>query len=373
MARRRIRLLAAMAALALAPAACGDDDGDGDDGASATTQPEAGATTGGGFPAERCTANRQAGKVLFLTSFDYAAAASIIDVVVAEEMGWFDAVCLDVELQPGFSSDNVAVVGAGRAQMTSLGSFSEVVVANGKDADLVAVAVEGKTSVEELLVEDGRGVTALRDLTGRTIGIKGAIPFSIRAMLARAGVDEASLSQVEVGFNPAVLFETDIDALPVYKSNEPRQLDAAGYAGRYRVFDPADEDIPASFAVYTTSRSFADDHPTAVADFLRAALRGFEWAEEHPAEAVQLTLGRSDPKLFFSPEGETFRWATESELVRESTPPGHVVGAIDPERLAAEVDALVELGVIADAVPAEAYDGRFLQEISDGGKLVWYE
>jgi NitT/TauT family transport system substrate-binding protein len=371
MARRRIRLLAAMAALALAAAACGDDDGD--DGAAATSQPGSGSAAGGGFPAERCTANREAGKVLFLTSFDYAAAASIIDVVVAEEMGWFDAVCLDVELQPGFSSDNVAVVGAGRAQMTSLGSFSEVVVANGKDADLVAVAVEGKTSVEELLVEEGRGVSALRDLAGRTIGIKGAIPFSIRAMLARAGVDEASLSQVEVGFNPAVLFETDIDALPVYKSNEPRQLDAAGYGGKYRAFDPADEEIPASFAVYTTSRSFADDHPTAVADFLRAALRGFEWAEEHSSEAVQLTLGRSDPKLFFSPEGEAFRWATESKLVRGSTPAGQVVGAIDPDRLAAEVDALVELGVIADAVASEAYDGRFVEEVSDAGELVWYE
>jgi NitT/TauT family transport system substrate-binding protein len=313
--------------------------------------------------------------VLFLTSFDYAAAASIIDVVVAEEKGWFDAVCLDVELQPGFSSDNVAVVAAGRAQITSLGSFSEVVVANGKDADLVAVAVEGKTSVEELLVEEGKGISALTDLDGRAVGIKGAIPFSIRAMLARAGVDEASLRQVEVGFNPAVLFETDIEALPVYKSNEPRQLDAAGYAGKYRSFDPRDEDIPASFAVFTTSRAFADEHPTAVADFLRAALRGFEWAEDNAEEAVRLTLARADPKLFFSPEGETFRWATESRLVRDTTPSGQVVGAIDPEGLEAEVDALVELGVVpeGDADASAAYDGRFVEEVSDGSELVWYE
>ena len=49
----------------------------------------------------------------------------------------------------------------------------------------------------------------------------------------------------------------------------PGQLDAQGYAGKYDVYDPKDAKIPASFAVFTTSKKFADAHPTAVADFLR--------------------------------------------------------------------------------------------------------
>ena len=105
----------------------------------ATTAASSGGTAGG-FPADRCDANRKAGKILFLTSFDYAAAASITDVVAAKEKGYFDAVCLDVTLQAGFSTDNVALVASNKAQMTSLGSFSEVAVANNSDANLVAVA-----------------------------------------------------------------------------------------------------------------------------------------------------------------------------------------------------------------------------------------
>ncbi|MGE3361807.1 MAG: ABC transporter substrate-binding protein, partial [Acidimicrobiia bacterium] len=319
---RRPAVAAAAVVLALAAAACGGDDSSSSTttaAATATSGAEGSATTGAGatagFPAERCAQNEAAGTITFLTSFDYAAAASIIDVVAAEDQGYFEAMCLDVKLQPGFSSTNVAAVSANTAQMTSLGSFSEVAVANAQGAELVAVAVEGHTSVEELLVKNEAAITDLKQLEGKKMGIKGAIPYSLRALLAKAGVDETKITQIEVDFNPVVLFETDIVALPVYKSNEPGQLDANGYAGQYTAFDPRDEDIPASFAVFTTSKSFAEEHPTAVADFLRASLKGFEYANANPAEAVAASLERTDQNLFLSEAGETFRWDTERELV----------------------------------------------------------
>lgn len=365
-------------AVALVAAACGDDGEGATVGGGATTEAGGEAVTAAGeaegFPEERCQANRDAGEIVFVTSFDYSAAASIIDVVVADEQGFFQDVCLDVELQSGFSTANVPLLAAGQAQITSLGSFSEVAVANAEGADIVAIAVEGKTSIEELLVEEGTGIAALTDLEGRRMGIKGAIPYSVRAMLAAAGVDESTLQQIEVGFNPVVLFETDIDALPVYKSNEPAQLDAAGYAGRYQVYDPRDVDVPASFAVYATSRSFAEDHPTAVADFLRAALHGFAWAVENPEQAVAATLERSDPQLFFQPEGEAFRWATESELVLSTTPEGEPVGAVDLDLLTEEVDFLIELGVVGEGevdVPSSS-DPSFVEEVTEDGQVVWY-
>jgi NitT/TauT family transport system substrate-binding protein len=266
-------------------------------------------------------------------------------------------------------------VAAGQAQMTSLGSFSEVVVANAADADLVAVAIEGQTSVEALLVENTANISRLTDLKGRKMGIKGGIPYSIRAMLAKAGVEESTLTQIEVDFNPVLLFETEIEALPVYKSNEPGQLDAQGYAGKYQTFDPAEQEVPSTFAVFTTSAAFAKEHPTAVADFLRATLKGFEWAEANPEEAVKASLAKSDPNLFFSPEGEAFRWKTELQLVRSSTPAGSAVGTIDPARLEAEVDNLVQLGVIPkDKASIEgAYDTSFMAQITDGDRLVWFE
>lgn len=380
--RRTIGLLGAALALALTATACGGDD---DEGSSATTTAAGtaapggtgeGSTSGPGttFPPERCEKNRSAGTINFLTSFDYAAAASIVDVVAAEEQGYFAALCLDVKLQPGFSSANVATVSAGAAQMTSLGSFSEVAVANAQGAGLVAVAVEGHTAIDELLVENDAGITELGQLEGKAIGIKGAIPYSVRAMLAKHGVDESTITQIEVDFNPVVLFETDIVALPAYKSNEPGQLDAKGYAGRYTAFDPQDDDIPGSFAVFTTSKEFATEHPTAVADFVRASLKGFEWAAANPDAAVAASVARTDPSLYLSPEGETFRWKTELALVQSNTPDGEPVGAIDVEGLEAELAMLESLGVVeaGEVDVASSIDTSFMDDITENGKLIWF-
>lgn len=377
--RRTTGVLGALVALGLTAAACGGDDG----GTSAARSTSAGGATGstaaggaagGTFPAERCEQNRSAGTINFLTSFDYAAAASIVDVVAAADQGYFEAMCLDVQLQPGFSSANVATVSAGAAQMTSMGSFSEVAVANAQDAGLVAIAVEGHTAIDELLVRNDAGVSDLKQLEGKAIGIKGAIPYSVRAMLAKAGVDESKITQIEVDFNPVVLFETDIVALPGYKSNEPGQLDARGYAGKYTAFDPQDDDIAGSFAVFTTSRSFAEEHPTAVADFLRAALKGFEWAAANPEEAVAASVKRTDPSLFLSAEGETFRWTTELALVQEHTPAGQAVGAIDLPALEAELATLESLGVVEEGKVdvAASVDASFMEEITEDGKLIWF-
>ncbi len=39
------------------------------------------------FPADRCEANKGAGTITYLSSFDYAASASIVEVLVAEAEG----------------------------------------------------------------------------------------------------------------------------------------------------------------------------------------------------------------------------------------------------------------------------------------------
>ena len=79
------------------------------------------------FPADRCEANKAAGTITYLSSFDFAASASIVEVLVAKQKGYFDDLCLDVEVKPSFSTDNYPLIAANEAQFSSGGSFSEVV------------------------------------------------------------------------------------------------------------------------------------------------------------------------------------------------------------------------------------------------------
>jgi NitT/TauT family transport system substrate-binding protein len=410
---RTTGLAAAAAVAALVLASCSDDDSTDADGAvettaeataaptdpavaptasspSATTAPGSAPTTGTGtgtgaevvagapFPEERCAANEAAGTITYLSGFDFAATASIIDVIMADQQGYYEELCLDVELQPSFSTANYPIVASGEAQIASGGSFSEVVnYAAANEADLVALAVEGRTAIDSLILKPGSAPT-LEDLAGTTIGVKGAIPPSVAAMLATAGLVEGDDYETVLidGFDPLTHITLDgIVGFPGYKSNEPGQLERAGV--EFDLFDPTEYDIPGSFGVLLTSRSFLEDHPIAAEDFLRATMRGLADALADPetaaATAVELVEANGNPN-FLSPEGEAFRWAIDTELLTTQTPEGTGYGIPDAELLQAEVDAYADVGLFGETgAPdiAPRFDATFIESVYDGDQVIW--
>ncbi len=399
--RRAVQLSAAVLALGIVAAACGSDDNSagttdapsatdapaGTDAPAATDAPagtdapdSTDAPADGPLLAtvdpERCAANEAAGTITYLSSFDFAAAASIIDVVVAEDSGYFDDLCLDVELAPSFSTANYPIVAANEAQFSSAGSYTEILNNTGEGAEFVAFIAYGKTPIEALITPEG-GATDLAELEGKTIGVKGDIPPSIVALLADAGLERGTDYQEVLldGFDPQAHLDSGIDALPVYKSNEPGQLEAAGRA--FTLFDPTDAGIPGSFGLLYTSKTFFDENPTAAEDFARAALKGMEDAIADPEAAVQMAVDRIDAagnQNFLTFDGELFRWQAELAEVVRGTPAGQPVGVIDPALFAAEYAAYVEAGVWPDGAPEDTkpYDADLAAGLyGDDGKVIW--
>ncbi len=377
--RRRAPTLLLSASLVLILVSCG---GDSDStaspvGTTATADTSADATAGGGsststngvppgelgdsdviagepFPEVRCEANRAAGTITYLSSFDFAAAASIVEVLVAEQKGYFDEMCLDVNVVPSFSTANYPQLAANDAQFSSGGSFSEVVdYAQRNQADFVVVAVEGKTGIDGLIVND-LSVTELADLRGTTIGVKGKITTSVAAMLQQAGLVEGTdyTTVLLDGFDPKVhIAVPGIVGFPGYKSNEPNQLRAADIP--FQLFDPAEYDIPGSFGILYSNAEFITEHPTAAQDFVRAAMRGLADAVDDPAAAAEIAIGfinANGNAMFLSPDGETARWEVDAQLVVE-TNQNTALGVPEPDLLEAEVTTYATIGLFDGTAP----------------------
>jgi NitT/TauT family transport system substrate-binding protein len=337
-------------------------------------------TAGGAFPDERCEANRAAGAITYLTGFDFAATASIIDVIVANDRNYYSQLCLDVDVAPSFSTANYPLVAANDAQFSSSGSFSELATfAATNEADLVALAVEGHVAIDGLMVKPE--VESLEAIAGTTIGVKGKLPPSIAAMLAEIGLVEGTDFDTLLleGFDPLAHWEVEgVSSVPGWKSNEPGTLERADVP--FTLYDPADFGIPGSFGLIYTNRSFLEDHPTAVEDFMRATMRGLADAIADPAGAaavaVELINGGGNPN-FLSPEGEMFRWETDARLITATTPAGSYPGVPDPAGLAAEIAAYDAVGVYGDD-GAPPVDGRFDADLVAGvydadGTVIWPE
>lgn len=395
---RQRSLAATLTALALLAASCGGDDTTSDTSTTVTpatddsSTPATSATTvttagdepsldvvsGEAFPAARCEANQAAGTISYLTGFDFAATASIVEVLVADHNGYYDELCLDVDIAASFSTANYPLVASNDAQFSSSGSFSELASFSAvNEADLVAVAVEGRVAIDSLMVKPE--FDSLEQLAGTTIGVKGKLPPSIAAMLAQLGLVEGTDFETLLleGFNPIAHWELEgISAVPGWKSNEPGTLERAGID--FDLYDPADFGIPGSFGLVYTNRQFLTEHPTAAEDFMRATMRGLAEAIADPAAAatiaVDLINGNGNPN-FLSPEGETFRWATDAQLITDTTPADSHPGVPDPAALAAEIAAYDAVGVYSEA-GAPSIEGRFDPDLVAGlyaadGTVIW--
>ena len=331
------------------------------------------------FPADRCEANKAAGTINYLSSFDFSASASIVDVLVAKQKGYFDDLCLDVNVKASFSTDNYPLIAANEAQFSSGGSFSEVVDYAGRnDAGFVALGVEGRTGIDALIVKEGQS-NELSDLKGKTIGVKGAITPSVAAMLKQAGLTEGTDYETVLldGFDPKVhIAIPEIVGFPGFKSNEPLQLAAAGIP--FKLYDPATYGIPGSFGVLYTNSTFLGDFPSASEDFMRAALKGLADALADPKAAADIAVdminanGNANP---LSPDGEIARWGVESKLVVDSTKVSDLpVGVPDPKLLQKEVDTYAQIGLFGGQVPdiTSILDESLVKGLyDDNAKIIW--
>lgn len=365
-------------------AACTDESSDGGTTAPGTEPtttviaPDLAMVAGQPIPEARCQANQEAGTIVYLSSFDFAATASIVDVLVAKSKGYYEALCLDVELKPSFSVDNYPQIAANDAQFSSGGSFSEMVdFAGANDAGFVALAVEGRTGIDALITKDG-AVPTLADIAGTKIGVKGAITPSVKAMLAQQGLIEGEDYETVLldGFDPLVHIEVpDIVGFPGYKSNEPLQLEAAGVP--FTLYDPSDYGVPGSFGVVYTNDTFLTEHPTAAQDFMRATMRGLADAIADPAGAAEIAVGfieAGDNIMFLSAESETARWGVESQLVADGVDPGAPLGLPLVDELTAEVTTYASIGLFDGVAPdiTTMVDPAVLAGVYDaGGTVIW--
>ena len=325
--------------------------------------------------AERCQANRDAGTMTFVTGFDFAAAAGIIDAIVADAQGYFEELCIDFEVQPGFAPSNGALVIEGQAQFGASGSFAELVANNvAGEGDLVALIHWGRTAIEAIVLPEGSAIEDFAGLCGSLIGIKGDLPYSLQASVALSGIERSCFEEILLdGFDPIAHLDLGIDALPVYKSNEPNTLTNNGVA--FTMLDPLDFDVPSSFGVTFTTQSMIDNNPGLVADVVRALIRGQAFAAANPDIAVENAFELIDAAgnpLWFAMEAERYRWGIESGLIADLAPAGIGVGIPDLDLFGAEIDAMVQAGVFETKPDWQSMvNPDFAAGVYDGTTLIW--
>ncbi|MCZ7573604.1 MAG: ABC transporter substrate-binding protein [Ardenticatenaceae bacterium] len=298
---------------------------------------------------------------------------------VAKEKGFFAEQGLDVTIEhssPG-GGEQLQRLAAKDIQFTTNTGANFVKLVAEQSPPFVAVSVLGQEGDHGILVLEDSGITKIGDLAGKRVGYKSgeAIePPWLLAMLKEAGLDLKSVEMVTVGFDPRVVLpdygEGRVDALQVFKSNEPDTLQRAGY--KVEVFKPEDYGVHFLGQLYITHQDFIRDDPEMVRGFVRATLKGLEFILD-PANANEVT----DIVMKYAGKDadrghNEFMWKTEAQYVTSKDTEAVGLGYVSNEAWQEMMNVMVEYGSIKEPVAVDRFwDPQFVQAVYKNGKLVW--
>lgn len=237
-----------------------------------------------------CTTNQTNSELTpltFMAGFKPQANLPFVGAYVAQEKGYFTAEGLDVTIQHSAGGgEHLQLLAAGEIQITTQDAAVLLQRRAAPGLPLVSLALIGQRGQQAFVALAESGLVTPADWVGHTIGFKGTPPPDLYAILEANGLTEADVSLVNVGFDPRVLTEGQVDIYPVFKSNEPNLIRNWGFD--LMQWEAADYGVPTLGLTYVTTEQLVAEEPEMLQGFMTAVLRGIAYAQENPEEAVQI-------------------------------------------------------------------------------------
>ncbi len=217
-------------------------------------------------------------------------------IIVAQEMGYFAAQGLDVEIiAPANPNDPPKLVAAGKADLAvSYQHQHQIQVDQG--LPLVRIATLVATPLNSLVVLADSDIKSIGDLKGKTVGysVGGFETVLLKVMLEKAGLTLADIKLINVNFSlsPSLLSKKADAVIGAFRNFELNQMEIEKRPGR--AFFVEEYGIPSydELIIVANRAALSDKKLRKFVDSLEA---GVQYLVNHPDESWQLFIkGRKD-------------------------------------------------------------------------------
>ena len=313
------------------------------------------------------TEEQEPDRLVFMAGFKPQANLPFVAAYVAQDKGFFSEQNLDVEIQHATMGGSLKFVSTGDVDVTTADAGSLLKRISEPGLPVTAFALFGQRGQQAFIALKDSGIDTPNDWAGKVFGYKGSPPPDYLAILEANGVDRSTIEEIRVGFDPRVLTDGDIDILAVFKSNEPNQVRNLGF--EVNLWDPADYGVPAIGLTYVARRDMVEGEPDRIQRFLKATMRGLEYALDNREEALDIVMK-------FAPnqnrEHQGFMLETEMAFAISALTEQNGLGWMTDAQWKALYDHLVKFKAIPQPFDYRtAYNNQFLKEIYDGNRLRW--
>jgi NitT/TauT family transport system substrate-binding protein len=208
---------------------------------------------------------------------------------VSIEKGYFRDLGIEIEFDYSLETDATALVGANNVQFAVI-SGEQVLLARAQGLPIVYIAAWYQQYPVSVVSKAAQGILKPSDLKGRMIGLPGlfgANYIGLDALLFAGGLSEKDVTLDSIGFNQVASLSADREqAVSVYTTNEPVQLQAQGY--KLNEIRVADYVQLASNGLITNEDTIAKN-PNLVRRMTSGFLRGLADTISNPDEAYGIS------------------------------------------------------------------------------------
>ncbi|MFA6407679.1 MAG: ABC transporter substrate-binding protein [Candidatus Paceibacterota bacterium] len=277
---------------------------------------------------------------------------------VAIEKGFYGNEGLKVNVTPiDFNESTIDTIIAGKADF-GVSSADEIILAREKGIPVKAFAVIYKINPITAYALKKSGITKPQDFVGKTVGIEKAVnvEYLYAAMMSKLGIDRSKVKEVAIGYDASELLLGKTDVSTGYIINEPHQAMEAGQ--EITTILMADYGVNMYADVLFTTEKTIEKKPDLVLSFLKATLRGWQYAFEHEAEAVDIIVKYATKS---TKTHEAYMLHTSAPLIHTGS---SALGAMDANEWERAQTILVEQKLLTKPIViTSAYTTQFLDFI----------
>jgi ABC-type nitrate/sulfonate/bicarbonate transport system substrate-binding protein len=274
----------------------------------------------------------------------------------ADQNGYYAAEGLAVTfLEGGADIDHIASVLDGEAQFGTV-TADALILARAEEKPVHAIATIYRRSPVVFFALADSGITRPQDLVGKKIRVTTNLVPTLHAMMARVGISPDQYTEVTLPSDVALFASGQVPVWGAYLTALVTEVKQAGY--KVNLIYPDDYGVH----FYGNSIFARDDYiaanPDVVRRFLRATLKGWTYAVEHPTAIGQMVVK-------YKPDADAAREVAQMTASLPLVNTGEdFIGWMKPETWAGMEKTLREQGVLTQTLNVtQVYTLQFVKEI----------
>jgi ABC-type nitrate/sulfonate/bicarbonate transport system substrate-binding protein len=229
---------------------------------------------------------------------DWKPTAQFAGILVAKQKGFYAAEGLDVTIIRGDGdTPSVDLVARNANDAQSWVGITEadlLLAGRAKGLPLKAFATMMQTTPFALLTLKDSGLTTIKSLKGKTIGLHDDGEKAIDVLLQFNGMTRSDVTIVKIPYSNDALLNGAVSAMQGYVIDEAVRLHMEHHPVN---IIPMGENGYVSYAeVLFAPDAFLQNHPETLARFLRATARGWKYAGTHADETAQMIVAKYAPE-----------------------------------------------------------------------------